>query len=134
MDIALQEIFPEFTVINGSDSDFNQIIKFAEKCQSHKDIIVYLQRNNICIQYFRLVEKVYNVKRIQIIIINNEDIYYYQNMNETIDYHFIANDVKEQIENKYVKVSFASCGNRTHAFCETVGLKSTPLDRSGKDA
>lgn len=28
----------------------------------------------------------------------------------------------------------ASCGNRTHAFCETVGLKSTPLDRSGKDA
>ena len=28
----------------------------------------------------------------------------------------------------------ASCGNRTHAFCKTVGLKSTPLDRSGKDA
>ena len=134
MDTALQEIFPKFTVIDGSGLNFNQIIKFAEKCHSQKDIIVHLQRNDICIQYFRLVEKVYNVKKIQIIIINDEDVYYYQNRNEKIDYHFIANDVRERIENKLDRDCFASCGNRTHAFCETVGLKSTPLDRSGKDA
>ena len=130
MDATLQETFPTFTVINGSNLDFNQIIKIAEKCQSQRDIIVYLQRNDICIQYFRLVEKVYNVKKIQIIIINDENVYYYQNKNETIDYHSIVNDVRERIHTD----CFASCGNRTHAFCETVGLKSTPLDRSGKDA
>ena len=130
MDATLQETFPAFTIINGSNSDFNQIIKLAEKCQSQRDIIVYLQRNDICIQYFRLVEKVYNVKKIQIIIINDENVYYYQNKNEIIDYHSIVNDVRERIHTD----CFASCGNRTHAFCETVGLKSTPLDRSGKDA
>ena len=130
MDAALQETFPSFTIINGSNSDFNQIIKIAEICQSQRDIIVYLQRNDICIQYFRLVEKVYNVKKIQIIIINDKNVYYYQNKNETIDYHSIVNDVRERIHTD----CFASCGNRTHALCETVGLKSTPLDRSGKDA
>lgn len=130
MDATLQETFPTFTIINGYNSDFNQIIKIAEICQSQRDIIVYLQRNDICIQYFRLVEKVYNVKKIQIIIINDENVYYYQNKNDIIDYHSIVNDVRERIYTD----CFASCGNRTHAFCETVGLKSTPLDRSGKDA
>jgi len=100
METVLKETFQTFTIINGSDSDFNELMRMVEKYHSHKDVIIYLQRNNRCLQYFRLVEKVYNVKKIQIIIINEEDVYYYQTTDENNNFYTIVNDVRERIESK----------------------------------
>jgi hypothetical protein len=100
MDIELNTIFPTFHIVNCSNSNIDTIIGIVEKCHLDLNQIVYLQRNEICIQYFRIVEKVYNVKRIKIIIINGENVYYYpsiNNMDETLYFKYIANDVREQI-------------------------------------
>lgn len=98
MDIELSLLFPTFEIIDGSNSDLDTIINIVEKC--HDKQFVYLQRNEICIQYFRIVEKVYNIKKIQIIIINGENVYYYPiipDLEESGYFKFIANDVRERI-------------------------------------
>jgi hypothetical protein len=98
MDIELRLLFPTFEIIDGSNSDIDTVINIVKKC--HDKQLVYLRRNEICIQYFRIVEKVYNTKKIQIIIINGENVYYYPIINELDDtdyYKFIANNVMERI-------------------------------------
>jgi hypothetical protein len=98
MDIELSLLFPTFEIIDGSNSDLDTIINIVENC--HDKQFVYLQRTEICNQYFRIVEKVYNIKKIQLIIINGENVYYYPIISdlEKSDYFkFIANDVMERI-------------------------------------
>jgi hypothetical protein len=100
MDIELRLLFPTFEIIDCSNSDLDTIIDIVEKC--HDKQFVYLQRNEICIQYFRIVEKVYNIKKIQIIIINGENVYYYPiipHLEESDYFKYIANDVMKRINN-----------------------------------
>ena len=65
MENELRILFPTFDIIDGSNLDIDTIINIVEKC--HDTQFVYLHRNEICIQYFRIVEKVYNIKKIQLI-------------------------------------------------------------------
>ena len=98
MDIELGLLFPTHEIINGSNLNLDAILNIA--ANGHATQIIYLYRNEICIQYFRIVEKVYNVKKIQVIIINSENVYYYPQINdleETEYFKFIANDVMEQL-------------------------------------
>jgi hypothetical protein len=100
MDIELSLLFPTFEIIDSSNSNLDTIINIVEKC--HDKQFIYLQRTEICNQYFRIVEKVYNIKKIQLIIINGENVYYYpiiSDLEESAYFKFIANDVMERINN-----------------------------------
>lgn len=100
MNTELNLLFPEFYIMDYSQSNFDTIIDIVEKCKTNAKQIVYLQRNDICNQYFRIVEKVYRVKNIKIIIINCENVYYYPSINDmdqTLYFKYIANDVGEKI-------------------------------------
>lgn len=100
MNTEMNMLFPEFDIMDCSQSNFDTIIDIVSKCQTNVKQIVYLQRNDICNQYFRIVEKVYRVKNIKIIIINGENVYYYpsiNDMNQTLYFKYIANDIREKI-------------------------------------
>lgn len=101
MDIELNILFSGFQIINCSNSNLDTIIDIVKNCQLNINQIVHLQRNDTCIQYFRIVEKVYGVKNIKIIVINGENVYYYPSiidMNETLYFKYIANDLRERID------------------------------------
>jgi len=96
MENELRILFPTFDIIDASNLDIDRIINIVEKC--HDTQFVYLRRNEICIQYFRIVEKVYNFKKIQLIIINGENVYYYPIINDLDDsdyLKYIANNVMD---------------------------------------
>jgi len=98
MENELRLLFPTFEIMDGSNSNLDTIISIVEKC--HDKQIVYLHRTEICNQYFRIVEKVYNFKKIQLIIINGENVYYYPIINDLDDsdyFKYIANDVMDRI-------------------------------------
>ena len=98
MDNELRLLFPTFEIINGSNLDIDSIISIVKNCPDTQ--FVYLHRNDICVQYFRIVEKVYNIKKINLIIINGETVYHYPVMNdldETTYFKFIANNVMERM-------------------------------------
>jgi len=98
MENELRILFPTFDIIDASNLDIDRIINIVEKC--HDTQFVYLRRNEICIQYFRIVEKVYNFKKIQLIIINGENVYYYPIINDLDDsdyFKYIANNVMDRI-------------------------------------
>jgi hypothetical protein len=100
MNTELNLLFPEFHIMDYSQSNFDTIIDIVEKCKTTTKQIIYLQRNDICNQYFRIVEKVYRVKNIKIIIINGENVYYYPSINDMdqiLYFKYIANDIREKI-------------------------------------
>ena len=98
MDTELRSLFPTFDIVDCSNLNIDAIISIVKNC--HNTQFVYLHRNDVCLQYFRIVEKVYNDKKIHLIIINGETIYYYpliNDLDETSYFKFIANNVMERM-------------------------------------
>ena len=127
MEQKLKNKLPDFNINNSSCRNIDEIMKITKLCHKIDKLLVFIERNEITDDYFKIIESALNTEEINLIFLNKDDIYHYYIENDN-DLDITVMSVKrklymetecvvcmEQCGNNYLLCS--SCGHQIHTIC-----------------
>ena len=127
MEQILKTHLPNFNINNSSNRNIDELLRIIALCHKIDKLLVFIERNEKNNDYFKITEITQNTKKINLIFLNKDDIYYYyienkDKLNITIMSlkRKLYNETEcvvcmEQCINKYYMCS--RCGYQIHYIC-----------------
>jgi hypothetical protein len=127
MEQALKLQFPNFIINDASNRNSYELLKITELCHKIDKFLVFIKRNKKNDDYFKRNEEYQNTKKINIILLNRDDIYFYDIDNED-KINIVIMSLKRKLLNETECIicmeqcvsnymSCSQCGIFTHIMC-----------------